>query len=107
MGQPLVITRPLSLAEQAALPDAWAKMTTSRMPRFECGGAAPTPANRPFVDLEYPFRLQPDRAALKLARRRREAAIWLAAALALFLGLGGGDGYVADRWAEARWEARR
>lgn len=107
MTNPLVITRPLSLAEQASLPDAWARLTTSRMPRFACGSAAPTPANRPFVDMEYPFRLQPDRAAIKLARRRREATIWLAAAAALLLGFGGGDGYVAGRWAEARWEMGR
>lgn len=59
------------------------------------------------IDLAYPHRLGQTPTERRLARRRREAVLWMAAAVALFLGLGGGDGYVAGRWAEARIEVLR
>lgn len=59
------------------------------------------------LDLAYPHRLPPTPQARRLARRRREAILWLAAAVALLLGLGGGDGYVVGQWAEARMEVTR
>lgn len=59
------------------------------------------------IDFAYPHRLGPTPTERRLARRRREAVLWMAAAVALFLGLGGGDGYVAGQWAEARIEVRR
>jgi hypothetical protein len=62
---------------------------------------------KPFSDLAYPHRLGQTPAERRLARRRREAVLWMAAAVALFLGLGGGDGYVTDRWVEARIEVLR
>ena len=62
---------------------------------------------KPFLDLAYPHRLGPTPTERRLARRRREAVLWLAAAVALLLGLGGGDGYVVGQWAEARMEVTR
>jgi hypothetical protein len=59
------------------------------------------------IDFAYPHRLGPTPTERRLARRRREAMLWMAAAVALFLGLGGGDGYVTDRWVEARLEVGR
>lgn len=59
------------------------------------------------IDLAYPHRLGPTPTDRRLARRRREAVLWLAAAAALLLGLGGGDGYVVGQWADARMEVMR
>jgi len=62
---------------------------------------------KPFLDLAYPHRVALSPMEQRLARRRREAVLWLAAAVALLLGLGGGDGYVVGQWAEARMEVTR
>lgn len=59
------------------------------------------------IDLAYPHRLGQTPTERRLARRRREAVLWLAAAVALLLGLGGGDGYVVGQWADARMEVMR
>lgn len=61
----------------------------------------------PFVDLAYPHRLGPTPQTRRLALRRREAILWMVAAVALLLGLGGGDGYVVGQWVEARMEVMR
>lgn len=104
MSPTLVITRPLSPAERAALPDAWRALTTSPLPQFEfrnpprrratdrpqdgaetMTGSLERAAVPPFVDACYPHRRRapllprvyaPSMAVVRRPRRDNADVAW-------------------------------
>lgn len=121
-AEALVITRPLSPAERAALPDAWRALTTSPLPRFEfrnpprrratdglqegaqtMTGSLERSAVPPFVDGCYPHRYltpllprvyPPSMATIRRPRRDNADVAWTDQAIR-FLGRVAGPAAVA------------